>query len=49
MEFNEKLGRYVWTKEDWLFALPAIVGGLGGFGFIIFMRWLFTGLLFPFN
>ena len=49
MEYNEKLGRYVWTKEDWLFSLPAIIGGFGSFLLIVLMRYWYTGLLFPFN
>jgi len=41
MEWNKELDRFVWTKEDWLFALPAIVGGFSAVGFILLCRWLY--------
>ena len=44
MEYNKERNRWVWTKEDWLFALPAIIGGFGGVAFIFFCRWLYLTL-----
>jgi len=36
-------------SENWINGLAALFGGFGAFAFIVLMRYLCTGLLFPFS